>query len=39
MIEIKSIGDLSIQVSFGSQINEEIHREIQHLLQVLKNQK
>ncbi|ULT56226.1 5-oxoprolinase subunit PxpB [Neobacillus drentensis] len=39
MIEIKSIGDLSIQVSFGNQINEEIHREIQRFIAGLKESK
>lgn len=39
MIEIKSLGDLAIQVSFGNQINEEIQREIQRFIAGLKKAK
>ena len=39
MIEIKSLGDLAIQVSFGNQINEEIQREIQRFIAGLKTAK
>ncbi|MEH7545148.1 5-oxoprolinase subunit PxpB [Neobacillus vireti] len=39
MIEIKSLGDLAVQVSFGNQINEEIQREIQRFIAGLKKAK
>ncbi|WP_261380689.1 carboxyltransferase domain-containing protein [Neobacillus bataviensis] len=39
MIEIKSLGDVAIQVSFGNQINEEIQREIQRFITGLKKAK
>jgi len=39
MIEIKSLGDVAIQVSFGNQINEEIQREIQGFITGLKKAK
>ncbi|MEH7096710.1 5-oxoprolinase subunit PxpB [Neobacillus vireti] len=35
MIEIKSLGDLSLQVSFGNQISEKIQREIQQFIRGL----
>ncbi|MEH7117070.1 5-oxoprolinase subunit PxpB [Neobacillus vireti] len=39
MTEIKAIGDSAIQVSFGNQINEEIHSEIQQFLTSLRDEK
>jgi len=39
MIEIKSLGDVAIQVSFGNQINEEIQREIQRFIAGLQTAK
>ncbi|PLS07819.1 5-oxoprolinase subunit PxpB [Neobacillus cucumis] len=38
-MEIKPLGDLAIQVSFGNQINEKIQREIQQFIAGLKAEK